>query len=155
MEIIPSNNAQTKYDKQLENISIIGTFDVLSLRKVSSIKRAVTKHALGGEIYIGLLADELAFDLQETVPLQEETRRAYFIHLTTKVEPLIITNKEALRVYLEEKNQHCRFIYLASENKVLKDRFKEVLEEINAVYESVEAYNSDNRRALHYYGLTK
>lgn len=143
------------YNKNLHDIAIIGAFDMISKRKVSAIKKAVANHGMKGSVHIGIIADMPAYHLQEVIPHQEEERRAKMIILTTGIKSTLLMEINAIRQYIEEKKDYCRFIILSTESKPMKDSLKTILEEFNCVYSVLDAFNSDNARAIAYFEKQK
>lgn len=137
---------ENPYSLDLKDIAVVGTFDVMSLRKNSAIKSALMKYAQEGAVHIAVIADMLAYKYQETVPLQEEERRAKNVFLITGLKPFLIMGENALMQYIKEKQPYCRFIMLSSESKEMKDYLKRLLEESNCVFSVQDAFQSDNSK---------
>lgn len=138
-------NTANPYNKNLTNITIIGCYDVLSLRKVSSIKNSISKYACD-ELHIGVVGDELAFLLQEQYPLQDEDKRMNNLYTQLKIRPQGLSVVKELLDFIQERNVTNRFIILASENGVFKDSVSAMLEKNNCVYNYEESFSSDNER---------
>ena len=138
------------YNLTLSDICVVGCFDVLSLRKVSAIKRSLAEYAMNGDVHIAVLGDLLAFDLGESIPLQDEERRAKFVCLKTQIKPTLVTDDIALKRYIQEKQPYCRFIVLSSESREIKESLKKLFDIYSCVFSFVDAFHSDNKRYMNY-----
>lgn len=136
---------ENPYNKQLTDLTVLGTFDVLSLRKVSSIKNALAKYDCD-ELHIGLVGDDLAFEIQEQYPLHEENRRMRYLHTQLKIRPQGLSVLKQLDDFVKKYKEKSRFIILASESGVFKDSVSAMLEKNNCIFSYEEAFSADNKK---------